>query len=545
MKLFHQALPALLAALCTLQAAQPPRAGGELRLALQSEPKTLDPLRATDESSELLGYLTGGVLIRQNRQSQVIEPALATSWKLAGNGRSLSFELRRGIAFSDGSPFDSADVCFTFKRLMDPKLEAPASDALGIEKGPTECVARGPYLVSLRFAAPLVSAELVMDGIPIQSSRSTRGQSAVLGPFVISEHKPGVHILLTRNPRYWKKDENGRALPYLDSIRLEIQRNRDLELMRYRRGELALVNNLDPESFERLKNDAAAGTRDLGISVDTEQLWFNQTPSSPAPAHKKAWFTSTEFRLAVSEAVRRADLVRVVYRNHASPAAGPVSPANRYWANSRLLPLEASPARALDRLRKAGFTFSGGVLKDSGGHPVEFSIITNAGNKSRERMASLIQQDLAAVGMRVHVTPLDFPSLIDRIAKSFDYEACLLGLVNFDLDPSSMMNVWVSSSGQHQWNPNQKTPGTPWEAEMDRLMAAQISDLSPARRKAAYDRVQEIVYRQAPFIYLVYRHALVAVSPALGNVSPAILRPQTLWNAERIYIAEPQLLAGR
>ena len=106
----------------------------------------------------------------------------------------------------------------------------------------------------------------------------------------------------------------------------------------------------------------------------------------------------------------------------------------------------------------------GQTLKDKDGHPVVFSLITNAGNRSRERMGSLIQQDLAQIGIKLNFVPLDFPSIIERITKSLDYEACLLGITNVDLDPNVQMNVWLSSGDNHQWNPGQKTPETAWEA---------------------------------------------------------------------------------
>ena len=114
-----------------------------------------------------------------------------------------------------------------------------------------------------------------------------------------------------------------------------------------------------------------------------------------------------------------------------------------------------------------------------------FSIITNAGNKYRERMATMIQEDLQKIGIHVNVVTLDFPSLIERMTQTFDYEAILLGLTNVGLDPNEQMNVWLSSSENHQWNPQEKTPETAWEAEIDRLMRAQASsaDAEEAERK--------------------------------------------------------------
>src|SRR5208337_4835508 len=138
--------------------------------------------------------------------------------------------------------------------------------------------------------------------------------------------------------------------------------------------------------------------------------------------------------------------------------------------------------------------------------------ITNAGNKVRERLAVMMQDDLSKIGIHLNVVTLDFPSLIERISHSFSYEACLLGLVNVDLDPSSQMNVWLSSASNHQWNPEEKAPATEWEAEIDKLMRAQASTTDNKKRKEYFDRVQEIVAEQAPFLYLVNKNALSAIS---------------------------------
>jgi peptide/nickel transport system substrate-binding protein len=137
------------------------------------------------------------------------------------------------------------------------------------------------------------------------------------------------------------------------------------------------------------------------------------------------------------------------------------------------------------------------------------------------------------------VIPLDFGSLIERITRTFDYESCLLGLVNVDLDPSAQMNIWLSSASSHAWNPGQPSPETSWEAEIDRLMRAQAAEVSPRHRKALVDRVQEIIAAEAPVLYLVDKDSLSAVSASLGNASPVFLHPQTFWNIDRLYFLPP------
>lgn len=514
------------------------QSGGELRFALRNEPKTFNPIMLIDDSSETIRYLTGGVLVRVNRRTQQLEPGLALSWKISNGGRTIRFKLRDGILFSDGTPFSNEDVAFTMKQLMDPAVHSPTGDAFRSGPGVINTDTRNKNAIDITFPAPVAGLDKLFDQVAIMSSRSPMKEKAVLGPFMTAEYKPGAYVLLKRNPNYWKKDSSGKQLPYLDTVRLEILQNRDTELLRFKRGDLQLINSLDSETFDRLTAESPQLVRDLGPSLDTEQFWFNQVAKSPIPAYKIQWFRSTNFRRAISSAINREDIARLVYGKHARPAASLVSPANQFWFNNKLKPHPFDRKDALARLTQDGFKLEEGkTLRDRDGHAVEFSIITNSGNKSRERMATLIQQDLSEIGIRVTVVALDFPSLLDRITQSFNYEACILGLLNTDLDPMGQMNVWLSSSENHQWNPSQKSPETPWEAEIDRLMKAQASEVDPKKRKQSFDTVQEIVWEQEPFLYLINKNALVGISPSLQNVDPVPIRPQTYWNVEYLALA--------
>ena len=510
--------------------------GGELRFCLRAEPKTFDPLKVEDDASGAIRYLTGGVLVRVNRNTQDLEPELAVSWKVSKDGRQISFRLRSGILFSDGTPFSAGDVAYTVQQLMDPALHSPTGDAFRSGTGNVETKVISPTQIAITFPAPVAGLDRLFDQVAILSERSPKKEMAVLGPFMVADYKPGSSVLLKRNPNYWKTDEQGHKLPYLDSIRLDIQPNRDVELLRFKRGELDMINSLDSEYFDKLAATSPQLVHDAGPSLDSEQLWFNEVAKAPIPAYKKNWFRSTAFRRAISEAINRADLSRVVFHGHAQPAMGPFSPANKFWFNSKLKPHVYSSDAALKALQDEGFRMENGTLKDKDGNEVVFSIITNAGNKYRERMAVLIQDDLQKIGIHVNVVTLDFPSLIERMTQTFDYEAIILGLTNVDLDPNGEMNVWLSSSENHQWNPQQKVPETAWEAEIDRLMRMQASSSDAARRKAAFDRVQEIVVEQAPFIFLINKNALSAVSTAVRGAAPVILSPQTFWNAERLTV---------
>ena len=523
-------LPAL-----AVNTAAPP--GGELRFCLYSEPRSFNPLTVSDASSEAIRYMTAGVLIRASRETQELQPELATAWKVSRDGRSIWFHLRERVYFSDGTPFTARDVAYTMRALLDPALHSPTADSFHAASADLKVDIQDDLDVRLTFPQAIGGLERLFDQVGILSEKSPKKELATLGPFSVGPYKPGSEVVLNRNPFYWKRGPHGESLPLVDTVRLYIQQNRDLELVRFERGELDLITSVSPELFAQLESRRPQAVRDLGVSLESEMMWFNQSPKAPIRAYARQWFESTDFRRAVSAAIFRDDLCRVVFHGHARPAEGPISPANKFWFNAGLKPQPYDPRDALERLAKAGFRLKNGVLYDAASHAVEFSVITNAGNHAREQMAQMIQEDLKAIGIRLNIVKLDYAGILERLTRSFDYEACLLGLTNVDLDPDGQMNVWLSSAANHQWNPSQAAPATAWEAEIDALMKAQQATRNQARRKAAFDRVQEIVAEQAPFLYLVTRNALVAVSPGLLNAKPVVLRPYAYWNIDALALA--------
>src|SRR5262245_10319428 len=129
--------------------------GSELRFCLRSEPKTFNPLLVEDDASETVRYLTGGVLARANRQTQKLEAELAVSWKHSKDGRTISFQLRKGLSFSDGTPFSADDVAYTVKQMMDPALHSPTGDAFRSGPGAVTVQVVAPDRISITFPAPV------------------------------------------------------------------------------------------------------------------------------------------------------------------------------------------------------------------------------------------------------------------------------------------------------------------------------------------------------------------------------------------------------
>jgi peptide/nickel transport system substrate-binding protein len=154
------------------------------------------------------------------------------------------------------------------------------------------------------------------------------------------------------------------------------------------------------------------------------------------------------------------------------------------------------------------------------------------------QMAMLIQDDLAKLGIEMALGPLDGADLLGRITRSFNYDACLLGITQTDPDPSAELPIWLSRAPYHFWYPSQPQPATEWEAKIDQLMLQQMLAPGTSERKRLYDEVQAILAEKLPIIDLVVPHALLGVSARVRNLKPTPYWYPPLWNCEEIDLTE-------
>lgn len=534
--------------------------GGRLLVAERAEPKTLNPLAAIDApSKELVGVLTAD-LIHINRETQQTEPALADWWRISPDGRRYTIHLRSGLRFSDGHRLDADDVVFTFTAYLDERVGAPQRDLLLIDGRPPTVTARGPDMITFDLPQPYAAAERLFDGMAILPRHILRrpyeegrlghawtlatppDQIVGAGPFKMKQYVPGTRLVVERNPFYWKADRAGQALPYLDEIVFSVVPTEDAQVLRFQAGESDVVSRISAENFAVLDQRRGAGYRmvDVGPGLEYNFLFFNLNDvvrnAAPDVAKHQAWFRDETFRRAVSAAIDRDAIVRLVYRERGAAAASHVTSGNKRWLNTAISRESRSLPRARELLRAAGFSWTpDGRLVDRQRQAVTFSIVTAASNAARVKMATLIQSDLAELGIEVRIVPLEFRAMLARVLDSKDYDAAIFGVASPDADPNPEMNVWLSSGATHLWHPAQTQPATAWEAEIDRLMRQQMVTTDYAARKRLYDRVQALVAEHLPILCLASPHVLVGASARLGNFRPAILEPTTLWNVDRLF----------
>jgi len=511
-------------------------------------------------------YLLNSRLVEFDHSTQTYAPGLAEAWTMSPDRRSVDIRLRDGLKFSDGQPLTSNDVAFTLEAAYDERNKAEVfRDALLINGKPISVKVIDDrnlqFVLPETIAAPdnylyniavLPRNALEADqkaGRLSEAWKITAPPASVVssGPFVVASAAVSERIVLKRNPYYWKRDAKGTQLPYLDELTLEVVPDANQARVGLDQATIDIVDRIRPTDYASLLSaGGAVRAFDLGPSLGVDYLWFNLNPTTPDgtklnPA-KLAWFSDARFRRAVSMAVDRDSIARSTLQGLATPLYGVVSPANRIWANPDLPKIEYDLAQAGSLLEEAGFTKRGATdapeLVDAQGNRVEFSLLVPAENESRKLMAAVIQEDLAKLGIKMQVVPIEFAAITNTWTKSHEYDAILLGLSVTDLEPSTYANLLLSSGDAHQWRPNQKSPSTEWETKVDQLFAEQARESDPGKRKSKFHEIQRIVADASAVIPIVTRHVVSAANARVGNFSPSPMFPYSMWNAEELFIKQ-------
>ena len=535
------------------------KAGGSVTYRLTAPPQSFNYLKIADEPSLIVAfYLLGGRLVEFDHDTGTYVPGVAERWQLAADGRTVDVTLREGVKFSDGQPLTAQDVAFTFRALYDERTASPAfRDAMLIGGHPIEVRVTDARRLQLVFPETVAVPESYMSNLAVLplhvleadfkrgTLRDAYGLGAppqnivTAGAYAVSAVAPGERITLRRNPHYWKKDTAGNPLPYLDQLVLEVVSDANNALARVQQGEVDLIDRIRPTDYAALRLQTGnARAVDAGPGLSTDHLWFNLTPQ--ADAAKRPWFNEVRFRRAVSQAIDRKSIAKITLQGLATPLFGFVSPGNRAWVASDLPQADFDLEKARALLIEAGFALRGTPqtpeLFDASGNRVEFTLLAPAESQPRMMTAAVIQEDLAKLGIKMQVAPLEFGELRRRIEQSFAYDAALLGASVTEPDPSSYSNFLRSSSPSHQWHPNQATPATPWEARIDELLNQQARATKPEQRRALFREVQAILAEQLPVIPIVARHLASAANARVGNHRPSTILPYSLWNAEELFI---------
>ncbi len=533
--------------------------GGQVVAAIRADPHTFNPYVAADEASETVGHLTQARLIRVNRSTFDVEPWLADRWESSADGRSVTFHLRQGLTWSDAVPFSSADVLFSLRAVYDEKVASPLAAHLRADRQPLRVAAPDANTVVFSFSGPSGPGARLLDRLPILPKhkleaallagtlasawdvRTPPAEIVGMGPYVIREYQPGQRVLFDRNPRYFRAAEDGSALPYLDRLVLQVVPDQDAELMRLQAGEIDLGSSgLRVEDYvpvRRLEEQGRLRLIELGVDVGADAFWFCLAPEVKKADRRFDFVRRPEFRQAISHAVDREAFAETVFRGAAVPVWGPVTPGNSEWFSPDLPRYAPSDDRARELLKGIGLEDrnGNGVLEDASGTEARFTVVTERGVESYELGLAVLRQELARIGIALEIAELESSEVTKRLL-ACDYDAMYRRLVAADLDPALNLDFWLSSGSAHVWHRAQRSPGTDWERRIDTLMLEQAATIDVARRRQQFNAVQRILAENLPVLYFAAPRLHYAHTPRVQGVTPSVLRPPVLWNADSLSV---------
>ena len=517
--------------------------GGILKKALAGDAKTFNPVMAQETSSTaVIGVLFNG-LTKTNVKTLLPEPDLADRWEKDKTGTVWKFHIREEAKWFDGKPVTADDVIFTYNEIYyNDKIPTSSKDVLTIDG--KKFVLRkiddktvefkipkpfAPFLTAV--GQPILPKHVLKKYVDNGTFTSAWGintdpkELIGTGAYKLVSYTVGQMAVYKKNEYYWEKDKKNQKVPYIPEQKAQIIGDPDVRLIKFLSGETDYygVRATDLTELVPKAKEKDFTIYNLGATPSTLFVVFNQNPNSPISKYKLKWFQNTKFRQAISYATDRKGVINIAYNGLAYPIYTAVTPANRRLFDENYYPkYPFNLKKAKELLLSIGFREGkDGYLYDKEGHKLEFTLITNSGNKERETIGNILKDDLKRIGIEVNFQAIDFNNLVTRLMSNYDFEAVIIGLTG-SLDPYFGQNVWLSSGHLHMWNPKQKKPATEWEREIDELFKKAAVELDPKKRDQLYKKAFYIIGVEQPMIFIVAPEELLAVKNKLKNVFPTV-----------------------
>lgn len=484
--------------------------GDWLVLNLNSQPKKIAPFITNDESSaEVQAWVLESLLV-QNPVTLRWDPWLARSYTATPNDMQVTFHLRKRACFSDGKPVLASDVIFSFNTIMNPLINAaPYRAGLTDVKS---CVATGRRTVVFTMKKPYFQALEQLGSINIiekgeynfTKPRDYNRQGAKLegsGPYMLDTWKRGQYLVLVRNPRYWG------PRPTFNRIKYLFINNPQAALQQYLKGQLD-VTGLEPSEWLKYIHQPGftkSHTCYSYLSPLSGYLFIGWNL-------KKPMFHDRLTRTALTMLVDRKAIIKTFMKGLALPITGPFNPGSPQ-NNSTLKPIPYDPAQARVLLAKAGWKMGPNGVLVRNGQPFVFNLTMPAGDPLSNRIATYIKQQLARGGIDMTIAPLEFSVLVHRINLR-QFSAIFLGWTGeIEDDP---YQIWDSACIN---NEGDNAVGFA-DAEADKLISEGRAELNTAKRMAIWHKLQAVIYRQQPYMFLFTSKSLVFINHRFKNTKP-------------------------
>jgi peptide/nickel transport system substrate-binding protein len=492
----------------SVQADDAPSYGDTIVVGSIGDASNLIPMLASDSASHDISGLIYNGLVKYDKDLNLVGD-LAESWEVSPDGLTITFHLRRGVKWHDGTPFTAEDVLFGFRTITDPKTPtAYAGDYLEVKRA--EVLGTHTFRVTYRkpFAPGLstwgnlvVLPKHLLAGQDITKSKLTR-EPIGTGPYRFKQWLTQEKIVLESNPDYFE----GR--PYIDGYIYRIIPDPATMFLELKAGGVDWMG-LTPIQYRRQTNYPAfdrAFRKYNYLPFSYTYLGYNLL--SPL-------FQDKRVRQAISYAIDKEEIIKVVLLGLGEISTGPYKPGAWYY-NPHVNRYPYDPERAKELLREAGWEDSDGDgILDRDGEPFEFTILLNWGNQSRLNSAEIIQWRLGQIGIKVKLRVMEWASFINEYIDKKRFEAVILGW-STGVDPDQY-DIWHSSKTDYK----ELNFISYKNREVDALLEQARRVFDREERKQYYFRFQEILAEEQPYTFLFVPYALPVIHARFRGIEPA------------------------
>jgi len=469
-----------------------------LHLAIASNPARLNPLLATDSaSSEITGFIFNG-LVKYDKDNKNVIPDLAQSYHFK-DSTTLVFKLKKNVYWHDGEKFDAQDVKFTYDLLHKKKIVSAYTGDFRFVK---EVLIKDRYTIEVHYTKPYFKAlEIWMMGIVPKHilehetnimSSSFNTHPIGTGAYKLKSLELSKGITLVSFDRYFEHK------PKIQTIFFHIVADPTTRFLMLKSHQLD-IGSIEPMAYEReLKPDFFSHYNIFEKRSNSyTYLGFNL---------RKKIFQDKNVRQALSLAIDRKELAKILFFGHAQVCRGPFLPSSSAFNSSVAVP-EYNIAKAKALLKKAGYTSE---------HPLSFEIVTSNASSIRPYAAQIIQYQLKKIGVDVHLRVMEWQAFLNMVVFPRKFDAVLLGWgLSVLPDPYS---IWHSS--------NDKPGGFNFigyhNDQVDRLIEYSQTLVDPQQRSQVYQKMFALIVADIPYLFLYIPNAITAYSKDIHNISPAV-----------------------
>ena len=441
-----------------------------------SDSDNLDPVIQDGNPNIWIFNLVMEGLIRTTNDGKGIEPCLAEKWEFNQDKTALTFTLRKGVKFSDGTPVTVQDWVFSLDRARLTKespwqfsLEA-VKEVKALDADHLQIVLKSPWapiLADLAMFNATVTSEAYFKKVGLEGfSQKPLGT----GPFYFVEWKKGEHISLKKNPNHWQKD-----VPLVDEIKFVVVPEDNTRIMQLQGGTVDLIDAVPWSRIDEIRKDPNLQMV-LAPSTSTTYLVLNNAREP---------FKKLKVRQALAYATDRDALVKTVLFGNGKVAVS-FRPPDGPMYNDKLQPKPYDPVKAKQLLAEAGYSKG-----------FKTTIMINPATIANVQIATVLKEQWAKVGIELNIIQYDGPTLSAK-RRGSEYDVTTSGWTDDIVDPSQEAEyMCVSKTSKNFW--------TNWgNQEADGLAQQAKSEMDTAKQQKIYDRIQELVYNEVPLIPLYH-----------------------------------------